>query len=190
MGIQPTETEGANVLVTGRHGATGRRDLWEDVVESIPVESSVLVVTNRDTPEEWLARWRHHTGTIPTDLHFIAMGHPTRSTVGSERFTTREHGACTVRTVSNPSDLTAVGIAFEDVLSSRVSEGADAVVVIDSLTVLLQHSSPKRVFRFLHMLTDSVRTGGHTAYLHIDPSAHEDETVGTLGCLFDEVVPL
>ena len=60
--------------------------------------------------------------------------------------------------------------------------------MFESLNTLLAHIELKRVFRFLHVLVNRVKSTGATAHYHLDPSAHEDSTVATLTSLFDTVV--
>jgi hypothetical protein len=91
-----------------------------------------------------------------------------------------------VRTVSDPTNLTRLGIEFTDWLAG--TEGADRVVCLHSLDAFLQYVAADRLFRFLSVMSDHLREAGARAHVHADPAACEASTLATLRQLFDEVV--
>jgi hypothetical protein len=84
-----------------------------------------------------------------------------------------------------PDDLTGIEIAVTDDLP--YPDGT-TVVCFDSLTALLQYVDRNRAYRFLHALVERLWTAGAYAHFHMDPGAHDPETVVTLAALFDAVV--
>ncbi|QLH78874.1 hypothetical protein HZS55_16945 [Halosimplex rubrum] len=92
-----------------------------------------------------------------------------------------------VRNVSDPTDLTGVAIAVGEWLRARDAD-EQPVVCLDSLSTLLQYADLERAFRFLHALVARVRSAGATAYVSVDPGAHDGATLATLRTLFDAVV--
>ena len=48
--------------------------------------------------------------------------------------------------------------------------------------------SLQRAFRFLHVVTGRVKTAGGVGHYHLDPEAHDRQTLATLKGLFDAVV--
>ena len=128
---------------------------------------AVLVVSLRQSPGGWL-------DARPADLppaRFVA---------------TYPHPDC-VRTVSNPGDLTGIGIAIAEFLDA-LPEDATPAVCLDSLTTLLQYTGRTRVNRFLQVCTGRVRAADGTLHCHVDPDAHGDDTMATIEGLFDVVV--
>lgn len=93
-------------------------------------------------------------------------------------------------TVTNPEDLTGLGIAINERLSDWADGGHRVTLCFHSLTTLLQYASDERVFRFLHVLTRRLRSLDAVGHYHLDPTAVDDRTVHTFLQLFDAVVKL
>jgi hypothetical protein len=91
-----------------------------------------------------------------------------------------------MRTVSDPSNLTRLGIEFTDWLAG--ADGTDRVVCLHSLDAFLQYVAADRLFRFLSVMSDHLREAGARAHVHADPAACEESTLATLRQVFDEVV--
>ncbi len=84
-----------------------------------------------------------------------------------------------------PEDLTGIEIAATDTLPYDDGETA---FCFDSLTALLQYVDPDRAYRFVHALVERLWAAEAYAHFHMDPGAHDAETVVTLAALFDAVV--
>jgi hypothetical protein len=50
---------------------------------------------------------------------------------------------------------------------------------------MLQYVELDQAFRFLHVVTDRLADADAMAHFHVDPGAHDDETIETLTSLFD-----
>mgnify|MGYP000591950780 CR=1 FL=1 len=90
----------------------------------------------------------------------------------------------TVKSVSTPDDLTGLGITLSQALSTH----EDAVVCFDSLTVLLQYVDTETAYEFLNALTGHLYAADARAHFHLDPAAHDTQTVDALASLFDAIV--
>lgn len=90
-----------------------------------------------------------------------------------------------VRTISDPADLTGLGIAVTDWLAAR-SDGTTATVCLDSVSTLLQYADHDRALKFLHTMASRFRRTGVEMHCHVDPRAHGEQTLAQLGQLFDE----
>lgn len=90
-------------------------------------------------------------------------------------------------TVTDPADLTGIGMRVSDVLSDWRDLEAQLVACVHSLTTLLQYTTTARVFRFLHVLTARLAAVDAVSHFHLDPDAHERRTVSRLEQLFDAV---
>lgn len=92
----------------------------------------------------------------------------------------------TYREVSGPDDLTSYGVALSQTLEAW--ENATVVVVLDSLTTLLQHVSSEAAFRFIHVLAGRSARESGILVCQLNPAAHDDQTVASLMQPFDVVV--
>ncbi len=91
--------------------------------------------------------------------------------------------------MATPADLASVGIELSDLLSTLDASGeAGTAVCFDSLTALLEHTDLQQAFRFPHVVTDRVESAGAVGHYHVDPDAHDRETLATLEGLLDAVV--
>ncbi|MFB6270594.1 MAG: hypothetical protein ABEH83_11655, partial [Halobacterium sp.] len=95
---------------------------------------AALVVSLRRPPAAWL----DSRGDVPATWFVSTEQHPD-----------------SVRGVTDPGDLTGVGIAVSEFLDGLPADATPAVCV-DSLTTLLQYSSPERTYRFLQVLCGRV----------------------------------
>lgn len=141
---------------------------------------SVLWVTLTRSPEQCLESWRAERDTDPDDFGVIVVGD-----VPGTGGTDVDNQA--VKTVSSPSDLTGIGITVGEFVSGR---DEPITVCFDSLTALLQYVDLETAYEFLHALTGQLYSVGAVSHFHIDPNAHDRQTVDTLLSLFDAEVDL
>jgi hypothetical protein len=147
-----------------------------------PSETNVLAITYTDTPEEWVDNWTAHAGISPIRGGIVSIG---------QGGTDVSDPSWAVKTVENPSDLTGIGIELSELLSGMATaagEDEHIAVCFDGVTSLLQYADLQRAFRFLHVVTGRVKTVGGTGHFHLDPEAHDTQTLATLKGLFDAVV--
>ncbi|MFC7045405.1 hypothetical protein ACFQH6_08300 [Halobacteriaceae archaeon GCM10025711] len=149
-------------------------------------QRATLAVLLGKSPDQWLNQWRAKPQARSGPIAIVGVGEATRSAtaqpggaVGQRQYR--------IETVSDPRDLTGIGIKINDALSWLSTE-SDLAVCFDSLTVLLQYSDLQRTFRFLHVLTGRLTAADARAHFHLDPDAHDDQTIATLTSLFDSVV--
>lgn len=178
------------LLLTQPPTTEGGRDACIDALTAHPpTRANLLVVTHEQSPDEWLTTWRQRIGEVPADLALIAADSPTRSTARSSP--APQQGAAgdqPVVALSDPGDLTQLGI----VVSERLTEWRDTdcrpVVCGGSITALLQWVDLPVLFRFLHVFIQRLRAAGALAHFHLHPDAHPAQTRRTLAPLFDRVV--
>jgi hypothetical protein len=89
----------------------------------------------------------------------------------------------TRRYVSDPGDLTGVGIAVTGLLRGAADRGAAPWLGIHSLSTMRMYADVERVFRFLHVLAGRVRALGGVLVAAADADAAGD--VGVLAQPFD-----
>jgi hypothetical protein len=73
-------------------------------------------------------------------------------------------------------------------MATAAGEEEQIAVCFNSVTSLLQYADLQRAFRFLHVVTGRVKTVGGVGHYHLDPDAHDSQTLATLKGLFDAVV--
>ncbi len=170
-----------NILVLAPSlGGRGTEACSHLLTRSPPDRTSVLAVTYTESPQEFAGRWTESAGGPPTRGGIVSAG---------ESDATVDDPNWAVRPVETPSDLTGVGIKLSELLSGMADtgDGESVVVCFNSVTTLLQYADLERAFRFLHVVT-RVKTAGGVGHYHVDPGAHDQQTLATLKGLFDAVV--
>ena len=172
----------ATTVLLGAPSMTGGADdtCVELLSGAVPAETSVLWVSFTKPPSDCLAQWRERHEADPGQFGVVVVG----ETVGGGD---EEINPNAVQRVSNPSDLTGIGIAVGEFISGR---DEDIAVCFDSLTALLQYVDLETAYEFLHALIGQLYSAGAVSHFHIDPSAHDRRTVDTLLSLFDAEVEL
>lgn len=156
-----------------------------------PTESNVLAVTLNEAAEAVAERWIRCEGRLPDQLAVITVGDVNRSaaaTDGGPGASGPSGYDMSTAVVSSPGDLTGLGIKLSQCLSAWEGHDNDTVVRFNSLTTLLQFADLKRSFRFIHVLTGRISSAGAVGYFHLDPEAHDEQTLATLRGLFDIVL--
>lgn len=187
-----------NVLVAAPAIGAARHRACAELLGTTPAEdTNALAVTYGRSAERWLADYDEHAAAFPRHLVVVSVGERQRSTQGwSEGGTTTQplvpHEPV-VDTVEDPHDLTGLGIVLSEYLrdfdEQRFESGPTAVACcFDSITALLQYADPDRVYQFLHVVTDRAARLDATAHYHVDPAAHDEQTLATLRSLFDAQV--
>jgi len=83
--------------------------------------------------------------------------------------------------VAEPNDLTGLGIAIAEQL--RDTDGVH--VCFDSITAVLQYVETSRAYTFLNSLLGHLWDADAHAHFHLNPDAHDEETVAAITSLFD-----
>lgn len=173
--------DASNVLLLGPTAESRVRDACIDLLAGpTPERTNVLAVVYETSPAEFAARWSARTDAPPERGGIVAVG-TTEVSV--------DESVWTVRAVTDPGDLSSVGLELSDQLSAPNTPGdAGIAVCFDSLTALLDHTDLQQAFRFLHVATARVESAGAVGHYHMDPDAHDRQTLATLEGLFDAVL--
>lgn len=158
-----------------------------------PPRQNVLLVTLLESPDNRLDVLRRRDGQLPGRVAVVSVGDGTRSVTGAEAGPDDGTGSVprrNIRTtsVSDPGDLTGIGIKIDQALAAWTAEDAVTHMCFHSLTGLLQYADLHRVFKFLHVLTARVEAANGLAHFHLDPTAVDDRTFATVRSLFDVVI--
>lgn len=174
--------DASNVLLLGSSLNAGTsRAAMDLMTEAAPADTSLLVVSYTRDPDTWLRRWHERVGDVPANTRFVSVTDATRPASPSTTDSV-------LTAQATPSDLTGVGIAVSNSLEAWRGADTHIVAAFDSVTAMLQYSPQATAFRFLHTLTTRFRAVDARVHYHLDPAAHDDQTVARFTHLFDAVV--
>lgn len=154
-----------------------------------PTLANLIAITHEQAPDEWLATWRQRIGDSPANLTLITADATTRSAaqpVPPSQETAI--GGQEVLALSDPGDLTQLGIIVSERLTDWQDTDRRPVVCGGSLTAMLQWVDLPVLFRFLHVFLQRLRAADALIHFHLHPDAHSDQTRQTLEQLFDRVI--
>ncbi len=182
----------ANVLVLAA-ALSGHEEAVCQELLSLPdsTRENFLAVTFNGGEEthERLSTPGRHDGR-PDRTGIITVGDVTRSASSCASPNARPTGPVSTEAIADPRDLTRLGNTLSNYLEEWERNANQTVVCFRSLTALLQHVEPDRALKFLHILTGRIRTFGASAHFHLDPGAHNEQTVGKVMHFFDAVVEI
>lgn len=150
----------------------------------------LVFVTATQSPDDRIKAWQSHVTTeLPPRIGIVNLGGDSRTGAGDPTITVDRGGSeIRVETIQNPGNLTRIGISLTSLLTDWPPENDQVVICFDSLTSLLQYVEVRTLYQFLHVLTRQVNTLGGLAHYHLDPTAHDEQTVNQLMSLFDGIV--
>jgi hypothetical protein len=176
---------GTNVLVLAPSLSDEKAGTCQELLDGEPLaELDVLRITYSDAPEELVAEWRDHHGELPGRMGIIVVGdqpggHGGDAALPEDVFVT----------TANPNDITGLGMRLNNYLNDGEPD-SQLVVCFDSITEMLQFAEMQPVFKFLHMFVGQLRDVDAIGHFHLDPGAHDNQTVSRLKPLFDDAVDL
>lgn len=188
--LSPEGTEVYNTLLLAPSFVGDEAHACTDLLHSPTVGAqNVLLVSYTKPPDAQLRRLRNNAGAQPANLGIVTVEDSTRSVAASGDDATSFGPSGLVETVSNPHDLTGLGIRITEFLTQWGDEG-ETMVCFDSLTGLLQYVDLETVYEFLHIITGRMTAIGAKAHFHMDPGAHDACTVESIVSLMDAAVEL
>ncbi|MFP9059091.1 hypothetical protein ACLI4R_01015 [Natrialbaceae archaeon A-chndr2] len=143
-----------------------------------------VVVSRAHTAQALLENWQSTIGSFPERLGIVSIGEVTRSVSAASTAVTLPQAY--VQTIGT-EDVTGIGIAIGEAFL-RWEDDTNPLLWFDSLTPLIEGKGLEMTFRFLHVTLEEVRQAGAVAYVHIDSEKHDEQTIRTLGHLFDDVL--
>ena len=156
-----------------------------------PTDVDLLSVSLDGTVDDVLDRWTRHLGATPGRTAVVTTGESTRGAATMADPGSAQLGSVvSVASVADPGDLTGLGIKISQALSSWEADDNDLVLCFDSLTTLLQFADVRRVFQFVHVLTQRIESAGARAHFHMDANAHDAQEIATIRSLFDQTFEL
>jgi hypothetical protein len=142
-----------------------------------PAETRVVWVTLLNSSREVLDIWDAHCSVRPDRLRIVLVGD------GLADIDAVDDSGVETTSLAEPTDLTTLGVQLTETVSAWTDDDVEVRLRFDSLTPLLQYVSARTLARFLHVLTNKLATAGATAHFHLDPMAHDSQTVYTLASI-------
>ncbi|MBP1987973.1 DUF7504 family protein [Halolamina salifodinae] len=194
--MQKTETlpdrlDGANSTLLLSSSFSDGENCAELLRPSAADDTNVLWVSYTKSPDQQLRRWRAHTDDRPAEMGMVSVEDSTRSVAadaGGDGGPSLPGPNAPIETVNSPNDLTGLGIRITEFLSDWADNDNRTVVCFDSLTALLQYVELDTAYEFLHIITGRMASAGAFAHFHMDPDAHDEQTVEIVTSLMDAVV--
>jgi hypothetical protein len=169
--------EGTSLLVSGSSMDIQERlyDVLSEAAES--GETTVLISTDRGASEVVRA-FRQRDAFDPGRVGFIDC---------TGREGPEDVEGAPVRRLGSPGDLTGMSLEFAKLVDRFDDAGAgDRVRVgLASVSTLLMYTDVRTAFRFLHVFTSRIRSGGLFGVFAMDPGMHDQQTVNTVRAVFD-----
>jgi hypothetical protein len=183
MGIDPAP--GTNVLVLAGALSDEKRAHCGDLLSVAPAgELDVLRVSYAQSADELVEKWRDRHGDLPARTGVVCVGDQASLTDGDPAVADLDGVAVTT---ANPNDITGLGMRLNNYLGDHDPD-TRLVVCFDSLTQMLQFADIRSVFKFVHMFTGQLREVDAVAHFHMDPDAHDQQTISRLKPAFDEAI--
>lgn len=181
-------SDGENVLLLGPSRSPTRIALRRDISGSRSTVPDLLVWVTFDQPSRLLDDWDDHIDRNPWAVHFVTVGTTTADAASELQIDAPPDVTVEVAGVRQMTDLTGIGIEIVKALSGQAVTDAPVIVYFGSITPLQVVNDRKRVYRFLHILLQRLRTDGAVGVFHLDPAVHDRQTTLSLTSLFDTVV--
>ena len=181
---EPDPQPGTNTLVMAPSLSSAKQSTCLSLLEADKRQRlDVLRITYSASPAELVESWRETHGALPGRMGIVVVG----DGAGLGRPSDEDLPESVFVTTANPNDITGLGMRLNNYLAD-VEPESQLAVCFDSLTELLQFADIQSAFKFLHMFAGQLREVGAVAHFHLDPGAHEDQTISRLKPVFDEAV--
>lgn len=164
----------ANALVLAPSGQAGETRVCGELL-SVFDDVNVLGVAVEHGPGYYERVWERHFDGSVARLGVVDVGTDAADT---------EH----VRAVADVGDLTGIGITVTEFVRRWADADEPTVVCFDSLTPILRYTELDRAYRFLDVTTGRLDRVCAVSHAHINPLAHDEQTLQQLMGVFDAVV--
>jgi hypothetical protein len=173
-------SDASNVLMLASSLTPDDGDLHHDLLAKRTLAEENVLILTFGRADRWIRELRTKYDDEPNEIAIIQIDETLRRS--------RSHpDNVSVRTVS-PTDLTGVGIAVSDIIEDWTDRDAQTVVCFDSITDFLQYTDRSTLYRFLRVVTRRFDAVDGFSHFHMNPHAHDKQTIATLKSPFDAVV--
>lgn len=178
-------SDSSNILIKGPENCAAEQSLCSRLLVPQNQDSPELLFTLFDqSPTEHLSYTRNYMpgGFNETAIIDVQMYNGTADSIESEE-------SVTVHSVTEATDLRRIGILTSKITNDWSDSSGELGICFHSLSALLDVTrNTERIFRFLHILCNQLKSADVRAHYHIDPNQHDDSIIGTVEPLFDTVL--
>ncbi|MBX0295194.1 DUF7504 family protein [Haloarcula nitratireducens] len=157
-----------------------------------PEQVAALLITYTQSPRAQLALYEQHLDRLPSKIEILHVGADRRPNTApfTDTDTDEVPAEVAVRRVLSSTDLTSLGTLITNQLDDWKTTLRDRQIVVcfQSVTVFLQYNSLQETKRFLTEVIKRCADTAAVAHFHMDPKAHDEETIDALRPLFDVVL--
>ena len=167
--------DGSSLLVTGDVGRGQEAAL--DVLDDISGSETVVLISTNDGAAS-AVDWFDQRGVDTT----VRLG-----IVDASGSSTPVPDGLPVERLGSPGDLTGMSLGFAKLAQrfEQAGSGDRIRVGLVSVSTLLMYADVQTVFRFLHVFTSRIRSGGLLGVFTLEPGMHDEQTVNTVRAIFD-----
>jgi hypothetical protein len=177
--------DSASVLVLGPTNHPVADAICSRFVVGDEGSRNCLFVTFQADPNDRIDVCHHADGWTGGDIGVIEVGQG-RGT--SETTSSAAGGSITIKHVSNPGDLSKLGIMITQLLAEFDERPQQTALCFHTLSTLHNQVGTKTLFRFLNTLQSRLQSANAVGHYHMDPELHDEIVIETLRPIFDSVV--
>ncbi len=172
--------DGTNVLVAGEP-FTRKREVLLELLDT--PDSGAILATTKWTTDRLRQAFARRYAAEAWELRFLDCVSKSRS-VESVRETE------TMRYVSDPGDLTGMGIELSGFMREfyHREDVERATLGFDSLSPVLMYADLRRVYQFLHVVTGRIASSGFAGVFTLDTVRDDRRAADQLMQVFDALV--
>lgn len=156
-----------NTLLSCPTDSPQQASLCRDLLADADALVGVAVTRSAD---QWVDTFSDRLPRLPSTVDVVDVGATVRSTAVQSIVPVGDRTDLTIRTVSDPGNLTKLGVTltetFEEIALSTESMGA---MCFGDLTALAQHHDRNTLFQFLEVLTSMCESGQIHGHYHVHP---------------------
>lgn len=150
---------------------------------------NVIFVTFSDSPNERISICHRADEWSGGEIGIVEVGRGSRAATAASEITSGDRGgSITTRHVTNPGDLSKLGIVITQLLSAFEETPRGTVLCFHTLSALHREVGTKTLFRFLNALEGRLNGTDALGHYHIDPELHDEIVIETLRPIFDRVI--
>ncbi|MDY6779270.1 MAG: hypothetical protein SV760_01735 [Halobacteria archaeon] len=171
--------EGQSILLLGDPFETTTQDICNHLLLSRADDSKrkVIKVSFHTQSDKLVENWSEQ-GQLPDEGAIIEIS-SLEDSGGRSGGSTEYPIPMNVRYV-NRNDLTGIGIGISESLGAFEDRNVKIAVCFDNLTSAMMNSDGDLVYRFVNTITSRIIQAGATVHYHLDPGAHDSQTVSML----------
>lgn len=155
-----------------------------------PTQENVLSFACTHSPTDRIQIWQSEMDDLlPSQATIVSVGDQSQSSSATE-LPANQADTISIETVGSAGDLTKLGITLTTQLDRWADNDNQTVLCFHSLTTVLQYTDLETTFQFLNTMLTRLRTADVIAHFHLNPAAHDEQTVHTLGQLFDTIIEI